>query len=75
MNLHHNNTYRAFRGFGQAKFPDGGSVLGSSQVILLSKLPLNSTLDLKVVKIASKLIILLTLYKSVTHYVDNRARP
>jgi len=25
------DRYRAFHGFGQAKFPDGGSVLGSSQ--------------------------------------------
>jgi len=23
-------TYRAFHGFGQAKFPDGGSALGSN---------------------------------------------
>jgi hypothetical protein len=27
--------YRAFHGFGQAKFPDGGLVLGSSQFTLL----------------------------------------
>ncbi len=25
------SPYRVFHGFGQAKFPDGGSVLGSSQ--------------------------------------------
>ncbi len=34
-----NNTeawiYRAFQRFGQAKFPDGGSVLGSSQFSML----------------------------------------
>jgi len=32
-------NYRVFQGFGQAKFPDGGSILGSSQLSLLSKLP------------------------------------
>jgi len=26
------STYIAFHGFGQAKFPKGGSVLGSSQI-------------------------------------------
>jgi len=31
-------TYRAFHGFGQAKFPDGGSVLGSSKLKLLPQL-------------------------------------
>ncbi len=30
--------YRAFHGFGQAKFPDGGSVLGSSQFKQLPQL-------------------------------------
>jgi hypothetical protein len=44
-------------GFGQAKFADGGSILGSSQLSLLSELPLNMALDLKVVKIESKIII------------------
>jgi len=33
------SMYRAFHGFGQAKFPDGGSVLGSSQVSILPQLP------------------------------------
>jgi len=28
--------YRAFHGFGQAKFPDGGSVLDSSQFLIAS---------------------------------------
>jgi len=32
-------TYRAFHRFGQAKFPDGGSVLGSSQFSVLPQLP------------------------------------
>jgi len=36
--------------FGQAKFSQGGSVLGSSQFSLLPKLPLKMMLNLKVVK-------------------------
>jgi len=40
-----------FRGFGQAKYPNGGSALGSSQFSLLPQLPLKMMLDLKVVKI------------------------
>jgi len=55
----HGITYRAFHGFGQAKFAYGGSVLGSSQFVLLPQLPLKMMLDLKVVKIDSKIIILL----------------
>ncbi len=35
-----NSTYRAFHRFGHAKFPDGGSVLGSSQFSILPQLPL-----------------------------------
>jgi len=43
--------YRAFYGFGQAKFPYGGLVLGLSQFSLLPQLPLKTTmLKLKVVK-------------------------
>jgi len=48
-----------FHGFGQAKFADGGSILGSSQSSLLSELPLKTTLNLKVVKIDLKIIILI----------------
>jgi hypothetical protein len=51
------SSYRAFHGFGQAKFPDGGSVLGSSQFTQLPQLPLKTTLNLKVVKINPKIII------------------
>ncbi len=39
--------YRVFHGFGQAKFADGGSILGSSQFTQLSQLPLKTTLDIK----------------------------
>jgi len=52
-------SYRAFQKFGQAKFPNGGSVLGSSQLSLLPQLPLKTMLGLKVVKIDSKIINLL----------------
>jgi len=51
------STYRAFHRFGQAKFPYGDSVLGSSQFTLLPKLPLKMMLDLKAIKINSKIII------------------
>jgi len=49
--------YRAFQGFGQAKFAYGGSILGSSQVHT-AQLPLKTLVHLKVVKIDLKLIIL-----------------
>ncbi len=49
--------YRVFHGFGQAKFADGGSILGSSLLTLLPQLPLQTMLDLKVAKIDSKIII------------------
>ena len=61
--------YRAFHRFGQAKFPDGGSVFGSSQFSILSQLPSKMLLDSKVVKINPKIIILLCWSKSVTHSV------
>jgi len=38
--IYSSNTYRAFHGFGQAKFADGGSILGSSQFTQLPQLPL-----------------------------------
>jgi len=51
--------YRAFHGFGQAKFAYAGLVLGSSQFNLLPQMPLKTMLDLKVAKINLKTIILL----------------
>jgi len=51
------NLYRAFHEFRQAKFAYGGSILGSSQFSQLPQLPLKMTIDLKVVKLKSKLII------------------
>jgi len=50
-------NYRAFHGFGQAKFSYGSLALGSSQFTLLTQLPQKMTLNLKVVKIDPKIII------------------
>jgi len=50
------DKYRAFLKFGQAKFPDGGSILGSSQFSILHQLPSKILLDLKLVLIDSKII-------------------
>jgi len=49
-----------FRGFGQPKFAYGGLIFGWNQFALLPQLPLKTTLDLKVVKIDSKIIISLS---------------
>jgi len=63
------SCYRAFHRFGQVKFPDGGSVLGSSQFTLLPQLTLKILLHSKVVKIDQKIILLLCKSKSETHSV------
>ncbi len=52
-----------------AKFPDGGSVLGSSQFSVLLKLPPKMMLGLKVVIIDSKISNFLCQSKSATHPV------
>jgi len=52
-------SFSVFYRFGQAKIAYGGLVLGSSQLSLLPKLPQKMTLASKVVKIDSKIIILL----------------
>jgi len=44
-------NYREFHGFGQAKFPNCGWVLGSSQFSILPQLPQKTMLGLKGVKI------------------------
>jgi len=49
--------YRGSNGFGQAKFPDGGSVLGLSQFLQVPQLPPKILLISKVVKIDPKIII------------------
>ncbi len=48
--------YRAFHRFGQVKYPDGGSILGSSQYSKL-QLPPKIQLNSKGVKIDQKIII------------------
>jgi hypothetical protein len=50
--------YSVFHQIGQAKFADVGSILSSSQFLLLSQLPQKMELASKVVKIDSKIIIL-----------------
>jgi len=51
-----NVTYRAFYGFGQAKFPDGGLVLRTRQFSILPQVPPKILLVSKVVKIYSIII-------------------
>ncbi len=51
----------------QAKFPYGGSILSTSQFKQLHQQPLKTMLDLKVVKMDSKIIILLYKTKSMAH--------
>jgi len=51
------SAHRAFHIFEQAKFPDDGSILGSSQFSMLPQLPLKMLLNSKVVKIDPKIII------------------
>jgi hypothetical protein len=68
----HHLYYQVFHGFGQAKFADGGSILGSSKFTQLLQLPLKMTLDLKVVIIYTKIIISLRYSKSTTHSVKTK---
>jgi hypothetical protein len=49
-----NYLYRVFHRFRQAKFDNGGSILSSSQFLLLPQLPQKMKLASKVVKIDSK---------------------
>ncbi len=55
VRVHEGFRYRVFHRFGQAKFPDSGSVLGLSQFSILPRLPVKMILGLKVVKIDSKI--------------------
>jgi len=57
-------------GFGQAKFADCGSILDSSQLSILSKLPPITMPNLKVVKIDSNIIISFLKSKHVIHPVN-----
>jgi len=58
-----------FHVFGQAKFPNGCSVLGSSQFSILLQLPPKMLLDSKVGITDPKIIISLCYSKSVTYSV------
>ncbi len=51
-----------FTYLGKLNFPNGGSVLGSSQFSILPQLPQNIMLNSKVVKIDTKIIICLRAY-------------
>jgi len=62
--------YRAFHRFGQAKFPDGGLALGSSQFSILPQLHQKTMLDSKGVKIDLKISNSSCQSKSVTHSVS-----
>jgi len=48
--------YRVIHGLGQAKLPDVGLVIGSSQFSVLPKMPPKLMLDSKVFKIDTKII-------------------
>jgi hypothetical protein len=54
------NSYSVHHQFRQAKFAYGGSVLSSSQILLLPELPQKMELTSKVVKVDSKIIISLS---------------
>ncbi len=51
--------YSVFQEFGKAKSANGGSILNSSQYLILLQLPQKIKLSSKVVKVDSKIIILL----------------
>jgi len=48
--MYHQQTNKAFHGFGQAKYPDGGLVLGSSQFSILPQLPPKILINSKLVQ-------------------------
>jgi hypothetical protein len=50
-------SYSVFQGFRQAKSASGGSILNSSQFLILPQLPQKMKLSSKVIKIDSKIII------------------
>ncbi len=52
-------SYSVFQGFSKAKSANGGSILNSSQFLILPQLPRKIKLASKVVKIDSKIIILI----------------
>jgi hypothetical protein len=50
-------NYSVFQGFSKAKSANGGSILSSSQFLILSQLPQKIKLASKAVKVDSKIII------------------
>jgi hypothetical protein len=52
-------SYSVFQGFSKAKSANGGLILSSSQFLILPQLPQKIKLASKVVKVDSKIIILL----------------
>jgi hypothetical protein len=50
-------NYSVFQGFSKAKSANGGSILSSSQFLILPQQPQKMKLATKVVKVASKIII------------------
>ncbi len=55
----HPQSYSVFHGFSLAKFAYCGSILSSSQFLILPQLPQKMKLTSKVVKINQKIIVLL----------------
>ncbi len=55
--FHYWKTYSVFQGCSKAKSADGGSILSSSQFLILPKLPQKTKLASKVVKVDSKIIV------------------
>jgi len=60
-----NCKHKIIQSISQAEFAYGGSILGSSQFMILPQVSLKTMLDLKVVKIDSKIITSLNNYKFV----------
>ncbi len=56
-NVENHWSYSVFQGFSKAKSANGGSILSSSQFLILPQLPQKIKLASKVVKVDSKIII------------------
>ncbi len=55
--LKNSKRYSVFKGFSKAKSANGGSILSSSQFLVLPQLPQKIKLASKVVKVDTKIII------------------
>jgi hypothetical protein len=65
-------VYSVFQGFSKAKSANGGSILSSSQFLILPQLPQKIKLASKVVKVDSKIIISLPkIYIPETHCINS----